>query len=110
MRAPWRSPARPSSPRRTSGPTHQEQREAARAQAFAQADADGNGALSPQEFETFKTLMSQLHKRDWFARADANGDGQVTMDELRGAPTWASTDATRAPAPDPRWIRRRAGG
>ena len=62
-----------------------EQREAARAQAFTQADADGNGALSPQEFETFKTLMSQLHKRDWFSRADANGDGQVTQDELQAA-------------------------
>src|SRR5262245_59801599 len=60
-----------------------EQRQAARAQVFAQADADGNGALSSQEFETFKTLMSQLHKRDWFAKADANGDGQVTMDELQ---------------------------
>ena len=65
--------------------TGREQRQAARAQAFAQADADGNGALSPQEFETFKTLMSQLHKQDWFGRADANGDGQVTMDELRAA-------------------------
>jgi hypothetical protein len=63
----------------------QEQRAAARAQAFAQADADGNGALSPQEFETFKTLMSQLHKRAWFARVDANGDGQVTLDELQAA-------------------------
>jgi EF-hand domain pair len=62
-----------------------EQRQAARAQAFAQADADGNGALNPHEFETFKTLMSQLHKRDWFAKADANGDGQVTMDELQAA-------------------------
>jgi len=62
-----------------------EQRQAARAQAFAQADADGNGALSPQEFETYKTLISQLHKRDWFAKADANGDGQVTMDELQAA-------------------------
>jgi len=62
-----------------------EERRAARAQAFAQADADGNGALNPQEFETFKTLMSQLHKRDWFARADANGDGQVTIEELQAA-------------------------
>jgi EF-hand domain pair len=62
-----------------------EQREAARAQAFAQADADGNRALSPQEFETFKTLMSQLRKRDWFARADANHDGQITLDELQAA-------------------------
>lgn len=59
-----------------------EQREAARAQAFAQADADGSGALSPQEFETFKTLISQLHKRNWFTRADANSDGQITTDEL----------------------------
>ena len=60
-----------------------EQREAARAQAFTQADHDGNGVLSPQEFETFKTLMAQAHKRDWFSRADANGDGQVTLDELQ---------------------------
>jgi hypothetical protein len=62
-----------------------QQREAAREQAFAQADADHNGALNPQEFETFKTLMSQLRKQSWFARADANGDGQVTLDELRAA-------------------------
>ncbi len=61
------------------------ERQAAHAQAFTQADADGNGALSPQEFETYKTLISQLHKRDWFTKADANGDGQVTMDELQAA-------------------------
>jgi len=65
--------------------TMRQQRQAAREQAFAQADADHNGALNPQEFETFKTLMSQLRKQSWFARADANGDGQVTLDELGAA-------------------------
>ena len=63
----------------------QEQRDAARAQAFAQADADGNGALSPQEFATFKSIMSQMRKSAWFSRVDANGDGQITLDELQAA-------------------------
>jgi hypothetical protein len=62
-----------------------EQREAVRAQTFAQADADGNGALSPDELTTFKTLLRQRYKGDHFARIDANGDGQVTLEEMQAA-------------------------
>jgi len=61
------------------------QREAMRAQAFAQADADGNGALSPQEFQNYYTILQQQRGAHKFTRADANGDGQVTLDELQAA-------------------------
>jgi hypothetical protein len=64
----------------------QEQRAAMRAQAFAQADADGNGALSPQEFANYYTILQQQRGSHKFTRLDANGDGQVTLDELQAAP------------------------
>jgi hypothetical protein len=63
----------------------QEERAAVRAQVFAQADADGNGALTPEELATFKTLMRQRYTSAKFARIDSNGDGQVTLDELQAA-------------------------
>src|SRR5262245_1607678 len=66
------------------GPT-KEQRQAARAAAFAQADADGNGALSPQEFAVFENTMRQNRAQRWFSKLDANGDGQVTGEELQAA-------------------------
>jgi hypothetical protein len=62
-----------------------EERAADRAAAFAQADADGDGALSPAEFETFHQLMKAKMAQRWFARADANGDGKVTAAELDAA-------------------------
>src|SRR5262249_16569187 len=58
---------------------------AVRAQAFAQADADGDGALSPAEFQTFMQLMKQKRAELRFAKADANGDGKVTLAELEAA-------------------------
>ncbi len=62
-----------------------EERDAVRAETFAQADADGNGALSRDELATFGTLLRQRYKSDRFARIDANGDGQVTLEELQAA-------------------------
>jgi len=56
-----------------------------RAAVFAQADADGDGALSPAEFETFQQLMRAKMTQRWFARADADGDGKVTAAELEAA-------------------------
>ncbi len=62
------------------------QREAAVAQAFAQADADHNGALSPAEFATFVAALKQIRLQNRFARLDTNGDGQVTLAEIEAAP------------------------
>ncbi len=68
-----------------SGRPTREEREAARAAAFAQADTDGNGALSAAEFATFKNILSQQRGQHWFSKMDANGDGQVTAEELQAA-------------------------
>jgi len=57
-----------------------------RAALFAQADADGDGALSPAEFQTFMQLVKQKMAEHRFARADANGDGKVTLAELEALP------------------------
>ena len=56
-----------------------------RAALFAQADADGDGAHTPAEFETFRQLVRQKIAEHRFARADANGDGKVTLAELEAA-------------------------
>lgn len=62
-----------------------EEREAARDAAFAQADADGNGALSPEELTTFHETLRATFEQRRFAKADADGDGQVTAEELAAA-------------------------
>lgn len=59
-----------------------EAKEAARAQAFKAADANGDGALDPQEFQVFHEMMEKQMTEFRFARLDTNGDGQVTADEL----------------------------
>ena len=58
---------------------------AKRAEIFAQADTDGDGALTPGEFATFRQLMQTERQNRFFAKADANGDGKVTLDELANA-------------------------
>ncbi len=50
---------------------------------FSQADADGDGALSPDEFKTFQQLVQQHRAAARFQRLDANGDGKVTLDEIQ---------------------------
>jgi hypothetical protein len=67
------------------GRPSREEMAADRAAAFAQADVDGDGALSPAEFETFHQLMRARMGQRWFARADTNGDGKVTLAELDAA-------------------------
>jgi Ca2+-binding EF-hand superfamily protein len=62
------------------------QREATVAQAFAQADADHNGALSLAEFATFVATLKQIRLQNRFARLDANGDGPVALAEIEAAP------------------------
>jgi hypothetical protein len=64
----------------------QEERDAARAEAFAQADADGSGGLSAGEFDAFHDLMRARHAARAFDRIDSNGDGAVTLEELAAAP------------------------
>ncbi len=57
--------------------------EAGRAALFAQADADGNGALSLNEFKTFESLMRDKMTEHHFNQLDTNGDGAVSLDELQ---------------------------
>jgi EF-hand domain pair len=45
---------------------------------FVQADADGNGALSLEEFRTLHSLREEAI----FTRLDTDGDGLVSADEL----------------------------
>jgi EF hand domain-containing protein len=59
-----------------------------RAALFAQADADGDGALSPAEYQTFMQLVKQKMLEHRFAKLDANGDGKVTLAEMEAAPHW----------------------
>lgn len=63
-------------------------REAMRAvaqESFTAADADGNGSLTPEEFQTFHEIMRAKMAQKRFQHADTNGDGAVTLDELEAA-------------------------
>ena len=57
--------------------------EAERAALFAQADADGNGTLSLDEFRTFESLLRDKMTERHFQHLDTNGDGGVSLDELQ---------------------------
>jgi hypothetical protein len=52
---------------------------------FKQADANGDGALSPAEFDTFRQLVRAKMAERMFARADTNGDGKLSLDEIQAA-------------------------
>lgn len=56
--------------------------EAVRAEVFAEADANGDGALSLTEFETFHELVRTRMEAKRFAKLDADGSGGVTLEEL----------------------------
>jgi hypothetical protein len=49
---------------------------------FAQADANGDGSLTLDEFKTFKQLVAEKRAELRFQRLDANGDGKVSLDEI----------------------------
>ena len=49
---------------------------------FTQADIDGDGSLTLDEFKTFKQLVAQKRTQSQYQRLDANGDGKVTLDEI----------------------------
>jgi len=65
---------------------------AAEAAAFTDADRDGDGKLTAEEFATFHDRLRQKLEALRFARLDANGDGALTQDEL---------DAGRPAGPPP---------
>jgi hypothetical protein len=66
--------------------------QADRAAAFAEADANHDGALTLEEFATFTQLMEQHRAARHFQHADADGNGVVTLAEL---------EAMRPPGPPP---------
>jgi len=65
------------------GPPNPAEMEAERAALFAQADADGSGTLSLDEFKTFESLVHDKMAEHHFAHVDANGDGVVSLEELQ---------------------------
>jgi hypothetical protein len=58
------------------------ERAAVPADAFDQADADGDGKLSPAEFESLEEVVKQQRVDARFARLDEDGDGQISAEEL----------------------------
>lgn len=58
----------------------------ARDTAFAEADADENGALTREEFEIFHEAMREARAEAIFTHRDVNEDGTLTADELEGRP------------------------
>jgi hypothetical protein len=65
------------------GPPSPAEIEAERAALFAQADADGSGTLSLDEFKAFESLVRDKMAEHHFAHVDANGDGVVSLQELQ---------------------------
>ena len=49
---------------------------------FEAADADGNGALSPQEFDALPQARREARRKRVFERRDSDGDGYLTVDEF----------------------------
>jgi hypothetical protein len=55
---------------------------AAEAEAFAEADANGDGKLNADEFASFTTVMRAKLDALHFAHLDTDGDGALTPAEL----------------------------
>ncbi len=62
---------------------HRQAFEQARAAAFATADADGNGVLSPAEYAAFHDAMKAQLEQFRFNKLDTNGDGVVSLEEIQ---------------------------
>lgn len=73
--------------------------EASKAAKFAEADANGDGGLTLQEIEDWRTAQRearmQARKQRMFEKRDANGDGVISLDEFedRGMPMFDRADA-----------------
>jgi hypothetical protein len=63
-------------------PPNPEEFEAQEATLFAQADANGDGVLSLDEFKTFQKLMRENMMAHHFQALDTNGDSGVSLEEL----------------------------
>ena len=59
-----------------------QQYEARQTKRFLQADADGNGMVSQQEFDTHRAAAQADKRAKRFARMDANKDGSIDAKEL----------------------------
>ena len=67
------------------GPPSPAEMDAKRAALFAEADFDGNGALSLDEFKTFESLFRDRMVEQHFNHIDANGDDAVSLEELQAS-------------------------
>ncbi len=67
------------------GPPDPAEIDAERAALFAEVDANGNGALSLNEFKTFESLLRDRMAEQHFNHVDANGDDAVSLDELQAS-------------------------
>ncbi len=66
-------------------PPSPDEMKAEQAALFAQADADGSGTLSLDEFKIFESLMRENMAQHHFQDLDTNGDGVVSLEELQAA-------------------------
>jgi hypothetical protein len=67
---------------------------AAEATAFTQADTDGSGTLTADEFANYGELLRAQLEALHFTRLDTNGDGVLTKEEIE-------TDRRMGPPPGP---------
>lgn len=86
------------------GPPDLAEMEAERAALFAQADADGNGSLTLDEFRTFESLFRDKRAERHFTRLDGDGDGVVSLDELQAGGPGKRPGRGHRHGPPP-WVR-----
>jgi hypothetical protein len=65
------------------GPPNPEEFKAEQAALFAQADGNGDGVLSLDEFKTLETLMRDSMMAHHFEALDTSSDGVVSLEELQ---------------------------